>query len=206
MVNIFNRNVRQPADAKSRAWSQSDASQAAVLGLLIFGALAIGLRSFAAEAPRDEIDTKFRTGTHISFILIAPTSNANRAFVDAISSARDSVRAYARRNNYIYTTIGIADDWNPERGVEQLSEYGHFDELIVGRNWLNSGVELYVTQEAAPNEVPQVLIVRRTVSVDSLPVQYGPLTQILRMSGTDDVLEWARAGFPILALREPGAE
>lgn len=182
----------------------SETAQAMALGILLLTASAIAVRSLMPPAATQQIDTRLQTGTHLIFVLIAPTSNANRELVEAVKAARDSIRSYALRNNYLFSTIAIADNWEPARGIEQLREFGPFDELIVGRNWLNTGVELYVTRQSAPNEVPQVLVVSRSINVDALPIAYGPLKEVVRLSGGDAILMWARTGFRISGAEQKG--
>jgi hypothetical protein len=97
----------------------------------------------------------------------------------------------------MFETIGISDNWNIQTGIADLAEIGSFDEVLVGRNWMNHGVQKYVVDMNAKNIVPQVLVLVQSINADSLPLIYGPLVEVLRLVGHGELLDWSKHGFKI---------
>lgn len=114
------------------------------------------------------VDTKLRSGTHLTYVLIAPTSTAAEPLADAIRGARTALRALAAQDGYLYSTVGISEHWSVASALRILEPLGPFDELIVGRNWLNTGVERYVTELHGTAAVPQVLVMLRQIDMKSI--------------------------------------
>jgi hypothetical protein len=94
-----------------------------------------------------------------------------------------------------YSTVGVSDEWSTARAWGLLKEFGPFDEISVGRNWLNTGVKRFVTDLAGEAVVPQVVVIAEDVRVDTLPFVYGKPVELLRVVGVDGMRAWASAGF-----------
>ena len=115
------------------------------------------------------IDTRFESGEHVTFAFIAPTLRRSDALREHIRLARQAVRTEALHAGYAYSTVGIADDWSVDRGLQIIREFGPFDELVLGRNWFNSGVKSYVTDMDGRAGVPQIVVTLQEISIDQLP-------------------------------------
>jgi len=63
----------------------------------------------------------------------------------AIAAARDAARGWAREHRHDFVFTGVATDPDIGRGWQFLSENGSFDEVIIGRGWLNLGITTFVT-------------------------------------------------------------
>jgi hypothetical protein len=105
------------------------------------------------------------------------------------------MRAEARRRGVFFTTIGISDDWDVEKGLRTLQSFGWFDEVVVGRNWLNTGIVKYINDFGATPGVPQVVVTEQIIAIDSLPFEYGRLKILARFVGREQLAQWGRVGF-----------
>lgn len=176
----------------------------AAAGVLLLLLVAAGSLMWRAVEPRNgqHHDTRLRSGYHLVFVVIAPTQlgAGQRSYVAAIQRARGAMRKFAASQGYYFSTVGISDDFSTRRGLEVLAELGPFDELVVGRNWLNSGVDKYVTARGASAAVPQLLVLVQRIRIGRDPVvSYGDSREMLRLIGTRPVEAWAKENYPITA-------
>ncbi len=116
--------------------------------------------------------------------------------------------ATARSAGASFASVGIAVDWVTRDGWEFLQRFGPFDEIIVGRNWLNSASLHYMWREL-PGEpvVPQVVVVERSILLDGAKLEVSPDRALLRKVGADEVIAWAvrGGGLPLgAAVPRPG--
>lgn len=181
------------SEARISDRTQSDLSSIVLLVAIVLLSAVVLYRHFAVAVPPDR-DTQFRSGTHVVFVVVAPTSTPSDNFTGAVRIARDSVRASVGRSGRLFSTVGVSDHWNVAAGLEMLSALGPFDEMTVGRNWFNTGIEAYITRLNGAAAVPQVIVLQRNVLLDSLGVHYGSWSELYRGVGAADVESWARAG------------
>ncbi len=170
-----------------------------VLTLLVIGALAL-VAPILAPSERQVVDTKLNNGTHLSFVFFAPTSFVSESFAQAVTGARNEMRARALRDGLGYSTLGIADKWQVQEGLDLLAKFGTFDEITVGRSWMNTGVQEYINTPKAPAKVPQLIIAAQAINMDTTPYVYGERKVLLRLIGTHEIEAWASAKFPMRAL------
>lgn len=167
-----------------------------ILVLLTGLALAVSWRVFfPAAAPA--IDTRLESGEHLTLVLVAPTGTEDPEYVRMVGDAIVEMRRYARERGYHFSTVGVSDDWSISRGLEILEEFGPFDEVIVGRNWFNTGVERYITDFGAQAAVPQVAVLLQERQVDTTPWTYGESREVIRVVGRGPMDAWSARGFAI---------
>jgi hypothetical protein len=46
---------------------------------------------------------------------------------------------HAESDGANFAVVGVSLDWGTEAGIEHLSRFGRFDEIVVGRNWYGLG-------------------------------------------------------------------
>lgn len=177
------------------AGTNADWRARGVLGLIVLTSVTLVAWEFKPPAERVAVDTKFRAGTHVTLVVVAPTSLPDPVFASNVRSALDSIRSTTLRKGFLFSTIGVSDNWSTERGLLILERMGPFDELIVGRNWLNSGVELYVTALGGRAAVPQLVVVARQIAIDERGVHYGETHELQRVVGGAELENWSRRGF-----------
>jgi hypothetical protein len=167
-----------------------------VLAVLVIAGAWLVVASFRTPRPV-VVDTRLASGLHLKLVLIAPTGLPPMELAASVSAARDSLRAVAERHGLYYSTIGVSDNWSLERGGEILEAFGAFDEVIIGRNWLNTGIETFVSRLGATAGVPQVVVLLQHITVDSLPYRYGHAQEVLRLVGSQPIEDWAKRGSPV---------
>lgn len=148
-------------------------------------------------ARRGSIDTRLRSGRHVVFVFIAPTSPEHDTYQEHIREAKAAVREQAVKAGYYFSTIGISDDWSISRGLSILEPFGPFDEVTVGRNWFNTGIKRFVNDLAGEAVVPQIAVVLEEVAIDTIPFRYGAPVEIVRVVGRQAMETWAGAGFKV---------
>src|SRR5690606_19685836 len=83
-----------------------------------------------------------------------------------IRTVRRRIEAFASDHGMKVATMGVALDRALDPGLEFLKRFGDFDEVSVGRSWMNSGAVSYFWRDVAgPDAIPQLIVVRRTVDV-----------------------------------------
>lgn len=82
------------------------------------------------------------------------------------------LRAMAEGNSF--ATVGVALDWHLKPGLRWLDKMGSFDEVSVGRSWVNSSAVRHIWREfQATPALPQVLLIEHTVKSDSNRLDVG---------------------------------
>jgi hypothetical protein len=192
--------VRKPVasqqDSKDhRAWLYNSAMIAILSVMVSVSAVIVahGLR----EPRLPPIDTRLRTGRHMTFVLIAPTSVSDHGYVVAVREAKEAMREHAAQHGYLYSTIGVSDAWETKEALEILAAFGWFDEMIVGRNWFNTGIQKYVDERGVLAAVPQVVVTAQHVRVDTIPFAYGEMEELIRIIGHNEMAKWSARGFPV---------
>lgn len=66
-------------------------------------------------------------------------------FPESLSRLKDEVRRQGDAANMRIGIIGVALDWGVPSGLAWLRRFGEFDEVLVGRNWLNTGAVDYMS-------------------------------------------------------------
>lgn len=123
-------------------------------------------------------------------------SNAE-ALPGIVQDLKLNVLARARDEGKGFAAIGVAQDAVAANGVDHLSKFGEFDEIVAGRGWANIGVQKYVYGNMpGPGGTPQILVVARTLSHDTGHVVVGGERVLARMVGLNEITEWAEAGAP----------
>lgn len=144
-----------------------------------------------------ELTAIMKSGPHLTFVLVAPTANSDTALTFAIRRAHAVIKDRSKNEHLLFSSIGISDTWNTDSGVVQLSEIAKFDEIIVGRNWLNTGVAAYINSFGAQAAVPQVIIVTENIDTEKVPHVYSSRREVARLVGRRELEEWLASGAPL---------
>jgi hypothetical protein len=193
--------VKHPASPPSiRGFPHGNASGITVLALLVLLGVTITVRELTPpDVPA--VDTRMRSGSHMTLVVLAPTGAGDRGLEADIAEAKSAVRRRAHESGFYFSTVGISVDWSVSNGLRILSGLADFDEVIVGRNWLNSGARRYIHDLRGEPSVPQVVVILEDIRVDTLPIQFGKPRQILQLIGPQAISEWASAGYPLPSSR-----
>jgi hypothetical protein len=110
-----------------------------------------------------------------------------------VQVATDSVASFASARGKRFSAIGIALDWSLPVGMEYLRGFERFDEVLIGSNWLNTGVIRYVWRDLpGPPSLPQLIVIERTIDAgDKLAI--GPERVLIRAVGKEQLSEFSTA-------------
>ncbi|MGD2153917.1 MAG: hypothetical protein PVG79_11675 [Gemmatimonadales bacterium] len=152
--------------------------------------------------PAPDWDLERGTTEQIRMIFIgSSTCGAHRdaGFRAAIATAKRALAERFTGAGRQFASAGVAIDWRIEDGIEFLAEFGEFDEIIVGGNWLNSGAIRYVWEDfPGSSVVPQVVVARRSVNVSGSTIAVGEEELLARLAGAEQIMEWVDLGVPLV--------
>jgi len=153
-------------------------------------------------APGPDWDLERGTSEQVRMIFIGSSTcgaHRNEGLRAAIETAKRALAERSTAAGRQFTSAGVAIDWRIEDGIEFLAAFGEFDEIIVGGSWLNSGAIRYVWEDfPGSSVVPQVVVVRRPVTVSSSTISVGEEELLARLAGADQIMEWVDLGAPLV--------
>lgn len=104
--------------------------------------------------------------------------------------------ASARRaadEHHRFRAIGVSIDWNQPRGLKLLRDFGEFDEVAAGGNWLNDEAVKYVWRDVPGRAVvPQIILLERTISAQPNGITVGREVLRERLIGEGEIRTWVR--------------
>jgi len=119
----------------------------------------------------------------------------------AIRKMKVLVARQAAAKSESFAAIGLGLDWNTDTAWRYFASLGQFDELVLGRNWRNTGVITYVWRDSATTPgIPQVIILRRHVTESQTRLAVSPDSVLTRIAGAKQIVDWVARGAPV-----PGA-
>jgi hypothetical protein len=122
----------------------------------------------------------------------------HEAMPAVIDEAKVRLRERALDTDRRFVAKGVALDWSVSEGLGFLRQFGEFDEVLAGRNWLNTGAARYMwTDIPGPAAVPQLLVLLRSAEVSAQGIEFGEERLLLRKLGVEEILEWADLDFPL---------
>ncbi len=165
------------------------------LTLLVLGSLFL-VPKLLQEPAGITIDTEIKTGVHVVFVLINPSSKSRPEYVDDVKRARAAVREYADSHHFFLSTIGVSDHWDVDEGLAILRQFGPFEEIIVGRNWFNTGLRRYALDLGGPLAFPQVIVTLEEIQVRDRGWESKGVTEVARLVGKEQLKEWLTLRVP----------
>ena len=99
----------------------------------------------------------------------------------------------------MFSTVGVSLDWAVDEGVERLRNYYVFDEVIVGRNWLNTAAVSYMWRDyPGDRSIPQVVLLANwVVPIGPTELHNGTPVELARIVGASDLKNWIKRGYPV---------
>lgn len=178
-------------------------------------ALACGLLIGAVGLfPRPQVDVQWRfpiversayvpsarrdPGEELVFVFIGSAScrwSNLPEMVELFRDGRDAVQAKAQAAGLGFATMGVAQDNTVELGIEHLRRFGRFDEMAVGRGWLNTSLLKYVYGELpGVAATPQVVVVARSLIEHGGQWDVDGEQVLVRLSGLSEIRRWVEGG------------
>ena len=174
-----------------------------LIGLVSASAATVGYATRVAMNPEEEhlSQTSLRSGPSEELLFVVVASSfcvgaRDPHFPDVIGSARKLVESEARRRGFGFGAIAVDVDWSVTDGLAFVNKLGAFDEVVVGRNWLNSGIEHFINPALAPLSVPQILVIKRHIDVAASAVAISDAVLIARAAGSDGIATWVASTTP----------
>ncbi|MGD2218386.1 MAG: hypothetical protein PVJ64_16640 [Gemmatimonadales bacterium] len=162
-------------------------------------ALLFGQPEESTNGPNPDLERG--TTEQIRMILIGSSAcgaQRNEDLREAIEAAKRDLAERFTGEGKQFASTGVALDWRIEDGLEFLGAFGEFDEVIVGGNWLNAGAVRYIWRDfPGASTVPQVVVLKRSVTVSSSTISVGEEELLARLAGTEQVMKWVDLGAPI---------
>lgn len=166
------------------------------LGFLFVAGVILVTREIMEPGP-PVIDTQVTSGVHLTFVVVAPTGLPSPEYVDAVKAARTAYKRASTEAGCHFSTVGISQQWYLDEGLDALRRFGHFDEVIVGRGWFNSGLQRYVTDLESIVRIPQVAAVLEEIEVKETWWKSTGSQEVARHFGESGLVAWQREGSPI---------
>jgi hypothetical protein len=118
---------------------------------------------------------------------------------DAVRKMKALVAAQAVTRGMTFRAIGVAQDWDLKAGLAFLEPLGAFDQVAIGDNWTNLGVEQFILRDSlAAMAMPQIVILERTVKLGKRVTITEPRI-LKRILGGEDIPVWVTSGALLLA-------
>lgn len=150
-------------------------------------------------------------GYEVLLVLVSTPNcpgNTQEGFDEAVRRAKVALQKRVESDGGSFYAIGAALAWDVEAGLEYLLrgttatdvelEFGRWDEVSAGRNWMNHwSVDLIWTDDEGLPVVPQVVVLRRSVSLSQRTIKVGPAEILGRFTGADEIVRWAEKGLPL---------
>jgi hypothetical protein len=109
---------------------------------------------------------------------------------------RLAMEATARHHKF--SRIGVSLDVPPQTGLDWLSKYGPFDQLIVGGGWGNFGVVNMIWSDSASQAaLPQLIVFSRDILATSPRIVFGPVTVRERLYGPGPIMRRSLGSQPV---------
>lgn len=170
---------------------------ATLAALAIGGGFLLGFNSPIGGNERAPELAAVNGGPELVFLYIGSStcapSNAP-SLAPALEQLREIARAEAERREVGFATIGIARDRSARAGMDHLSKFGTWDEVLSGRGWLNTGIIKYVYDDLPGRAAtPQVILVERSVRrTPTVAIEHEAV--VFRRVGLDEITRAVELG------------
>lgn len=190
--------------------------RAALLFILVVVGVALG--RLIREAPRPTLDVQFGSevpqgvtdmngdlpnGSELVMVYLGtPTCGycTRPEMAPMVRDAAATLRATAMEEGVHFVTVGVSANWVPGQGWRFLDDIMDFDEVVIGRSWLNSEVVALGWDHPGVDVVtPQIIVYRQSVVApsDSTRGSISREAPLVRVSGLPVIQRWVDAGCPL---------
>jgi hypothetical protein len=176
---------------------------AAVLG---FGIPAVAVAQSATDAPYVPNEANPQPIEVLAIVVSARSCGPCNVpeYKSAVRRMMPMLARQVAKSGASFAAVGLGLDWNVDTARAYFQTLGAFDELVLGRNWWNTGAVAYMWRESvASPAMPQVVLVRRH-TIDSQPrMTVSADSVIVRLVGEKQIVAWVARGAPIAARISP---
>ncbi len=142
-------------------------------------------------------------------LVLIYVGSSNCAF-SVRASLHEALQQFSRRvaeraeaQGLAFRSVGVTTDWDINEGWKHLRTVMAFDEVVVGMNWINTGLIRYLWEDLpGPPATPQVLLTRRTIvsppSADSVAGYHIANERVIaRFVGLDKIISGTARPIPM---------
>ncbi len=174
-------------------------------GLRLIGTLLLLAAALAPDRAAGQVEQPVSDEYVVYFISATfCIANAQPWFEGTIREMMGSLRTTAEAQGRSLSIVGVSIDVEAREGVRYLERFGEFDEIVAGRNWLNTAVvELVWRGALGTPTIPQVIVVKRQID-RSNPRGLTVLEnrRVLQIEGGDEIRAWVQRGAPVTGARD----
>lgn len=156
------------------------------------------------SAPTADRDTVFEgKGNELVMVYLGASHCGpclDPAFKASLEEAKVALAEHAASDGQRFVAVGAALDHDVEQGVAFLSGSGRFDEIIVGRNWLNSASLAHLWRPDRPEDqtvgLPAIVVFEQRAMLGDGVSSTAP-RYLTTVTGRLDIPAWVEAGAPL---------
>jgi hypothetical protein len=179
-----------------------------ILGLVV----GVGIQTIVARPSRssvrptlaENLDTRAPTDTGAQEVAVfigaswCAATARSPALRDSLPIVFKRLAMEATARHHKFSRIGVSLDVPPQTGLDWLSKYGSFDQVIVGGGWGNFGVVNMIWSDSASQAaLPQLIIFSRRIVATSPRIVFGPVTVRERLYGPGPIMRRGLGSHPV---------
>jgi hypothetical protein len=109
-----------------------------------------------------------------------------------------TLQEQARARGFGFTAVGMAVDDPADSGYAYLKRLAEFDEILTGRQWLNTGLVHFLWPDSTITPAtPELLILARRFSNGVLGPRSVRTERLFFAQGVDSIMAFAKRGAPL---------
>jgi hypothetical protein len=163
--------------------------------------LAVGLLVRVDNGPEEDEPPQVAADEPVQELLIVLIASSTchgshvDGFAEAVGKLASRMEIEAEERGMKPYLVGVALDRSIVDGMEFLSQLGSFDQVVVGMNWSNLGVQHYIEAlSTGPAVVPQLLVLERTVLISDMKVDFLAEHVVVRAVGANEIISLSEKG------------
>ncbi|HEX2092938.1 MAG TPA: hypothetical protein VHG28_11070 [Longimicrobiaceae bacterium] len=137
-------------------------------------------------------------------------ASQRKGFDEVVEQGKILLSNQAKKDGRTFRTIGVALDWDTDKGIEFLEEFGRFDEIAAGGNWGSDPAIKYIWRDLpGRSAVPQIVILERQIEETPRATEVTREVVLRRLHGIEEIESWvangARVSFGAATPKEAGS-
>ena len=115
----------------------------------------------------------------------------------ALEEAKITFYERAKEMDMNYSVIGVANNQSVQKGWDFLNSSGYFDEVVIGKQWRNSGsLEFIMKPKEVRPAIPQIIVFSRPLIFEE-GIKVGNKQILVRKVGAVAIHKWVEEGMPL---------
>lgn len=169
--------------------------------LLLGLAFSTGLLLRATISSGDGAGMVQTSGRQIAIVYVGADGCAwstKEGLAESVRNIRAAVNERVQAAGASVVMVGVARDFDLDIAIDHLRNTAQFDELLVGANWQNEGVQRYMGRDfPGPMSTPQVVVIECTADLMGGSTLVSQQRLVMRKVGYHQIMRWAARGYPL---------